>query len=145
MAIHLLIFETIASAIGALKRIRPYITTNTAVQVYQALIQPHVHYCCSVWDGLGEILSCKMQKLQNRAVRVIMRANYDASAGILLDALHWDNLSLRREKLTAGLMFKTLKGNVSLYLQNMFSVRGIGYNIRNFEMRLNLPKPEQII
>ena len=38
-------------------------------------------------------------------------------------------------------MFKTLKGNVPLYLQNMFSVRGIAYNIRNSEMRLNLPKP----
>ena len=74
-----------------------------------------------------------------------MRANYDASAGILLDALHWDNLSLRREKLKAGLVFKTLKGNVPLYLQNMFSVRGIGYNIRNSEMRLNCPSHEQII
>ena len=135
------ISKKIASAIGALKRIRPYITTNTAVQVYQTLIQPHFDYCCSVWDGLGETLSCKMQKLQNRAARVSMRANYDASAGILLDALHWDNLSLRREKLKAGLVFKTLKGNVPLYLQNMFSVRGIGYNIRNSEMRLNLPKP----
>ena len=60
------ISKKIASAIGALKRIRPYITTNTAVQVYQALIQPHFDYCCSVWDGLGETLSCKMQKLQNR-------------------------------------------------------------------------------
>ena len=134
------ISKKIASAIGALKRFRPYITTNTAVQVYQALIQPHFDYCCSVWDGLGETLSCKLQKLQNRAARVIMRANYDASAGILLDALHWDNLSLRREKLKAGLMFKTLKGNVPPYLQNMFSVRGTNYNIRNSETRLNLPK-----
>ena len=94
---------------GALKRIRPYITTSTAVQVYQALIQPHFDHCCSVWDGLGETLSCKIQKLQNRPERVIMRANYDDSAGILLDTLHWDNLSLRREKLKAGLMIKTLK------------------------------------
>ena len=46
--------DKIASAIGALKRIRPYITTNTAVEVYQALIQPHFDYCCSVWDGLGD-------------------------------------------------------------------------------------------
>ncbi len=135
------ISKKIASAIGALKRIRPYITTSTAVQVYQALIQPHFDYCCSVWDGLGETLSCKIQKLQNRAARVIMRANYDDSAGILLDTLHWDNLSLRREKLKAGLMFKTLKGNMPSYLQDMFSFRGLGYNIRNSEIRLNLPKP----
>ena len=61
--------KKIASAIGALKRIRPYITTSTAVQVYQALIQPHFDYCCSVWDGLGETLSCKIQELQNRAAQ----------------------------------------------------------------------------
>jgi len=51
------ISKKIASAIGALKRIRSYIPTNTAVQVYQALIQPHFDYCCSVWDGLSETLS----------------------------------------------------------------------------------------
>ncbi len=119
------ISKKIASAIGALKRIRPYITTSTAVQVYQALIQPHFDYCCSVWDGLGETFSCKIQKLQNRAARVIMRANYDDSAGILLDTLHWDNLSLRREKLKAGLVFKTLKGNMPSYLQDMSKPRTI--------------------
>ena len=129
--------KKIASAIFALKRIRPYITTNTAIQVYQALIQPHFDYCCSVWDGLGETLSCKLQKLQNRAAR----ANYDCSASILLENLHWDNLSLRREKLKAGRMFKTLNGNTPSYLQDMFSVRGTGYNARNSDVRLNLPKP----
>ena len=46
------IFKKIASAIGALKRIRPYVTTDAAIHVYRALIQPHFDYCCSVWDGL---------------------------------------------------------------------------------------------
>ena len=68
--------KKIASAIGALKRIRSCISMNTAIQVYQALIQPHFDYCCSVWDGLGETLSSKLQKLQNRAVRVITRSSY---------------------------------------------------------------------
>ena len=45
--------KKISSAIGALKRIRSFITTRTAVEVYFALIQPHFDYCCSVWDGLG--------------------------------------------------------------------------------------------
>ena len=42
------ISKKIASAIGALKRIRPYVTTDTAIQVYRALIQPYFDYCCSV-------------------------------------------------------------------------------------------------
>ncbi len=115
---------------------------NTAIQVHQALIQHHFDYCCcSVWDGLGETLSSKLQKLQNRAVRVITRSSYDTNAAVLLDTLHLDNLSLRRKKFKDGLMFKILKGDIPTYLQNLFSVRGSEYNLRNFEMTINLPKP----
>jgi hypothetical protein len=133
--------KKIASAIGALKRIRSFITTNTAIQVYQSLIQPHFDYCCSVWDGLGETLSCKLQKLQNRAVRVITTSSCDTSASTLLNTSHLDRIFLRRKKLKAGLIFKTLKGNIASYLQDFFSVRDTGYNLRNSETRLNLPKP----
>ena len=51
-----------------------------------------------------------------------MSANYDASVGVLLDVLHWYNLSLHCEKLKAALMFKVLKGDVPPYLQNMVLV-----------------------
>ena len=119
--------KKIASAIGALKRIRSCISMNTPIQVYQALIQPHFDY------GLGETLSSKLQKLQNRAVRVITRSSYDTNAAVLLDNLHLDNLSLRRKKFKAGLMFKTLKGNTPSYLQNLFSVCSSEYNLSNFK------------
>lgn len=81
-AVHIdKICKRIASAIGALKRRRPIITTDAAIQIYRALIQPHFDYCwLSVWDGLGETLSCKLRKLQNRAARVILWTNYDARA-----------------------------------------------------------------
>ncbi len=104
-----------------------------SIQVYQALIQPHFDYCRSVCDGLGETLNSKLQKLQNRAVRVITRFSYDTNAAVLLDTLHLDNLSLRRKTFKAGLMFKTLKGNTPTYLQNLFSVRGSEYNLSNFK------------
>ncbi len=104
---------------------------NTAIQVYQALlIQPHFDY------GLGETLSSKLQKLQNRAVRVITRCSYDTNAAVLLDTLHLDNLSLRHKKFKAGLMFKTLKGNTPTYLQNLFSVCSSEYNLSNFKLKL---------
>ena len=105
------------------------------------MIQPHFDYCCSVWDNFGGTLSNKLQKLQNRAVRVITRSPYDASASPLLDGLHLDNLSLRRKKIKAKMMFKILKGDAPDYLQNLFSARGTGYNLRNSEIKLNLPKP----
>ena len=119
--------KEIASAFGALKRIKPFITLKTVLTVSQALIQPHFDYCCSVWDGLGEGLANKIQKLQNRAARVITRSRYDASAGIILDDLRVDHLALRRKKLKAIQMFKIIRENAPSYLENLFSIRGTGY------------------
>ena len=70
-----------------------------AFQVYTDLIQPHFDHGCSVWDELGGTLATKLQKLQNRAARVITRSSYDADAGALLTLLQLDNLSIRRKKL----------------------------------------------
>ena len=82
--------KKISSAIGALKRIRPYISERTAFQIYQALILPHSDYCSSVWGdcNLSLIDKKKLQKLQNRAARAITRSNYDASATFLLNLLN---------------------------------------------------------
>ena len=59
--------KKLSSAIGALKRIRPFASQSTAIQIYNALIQPHLDYCSPVWDGLSNQMSDKLQKLQNRA------------------------------------------------------------------------------
>ena len=110
--------------------------------MYFALIQLHFDYCCSVWNGLGETLSTKIQKLQNRAVRVITRSSYDTNASVLLNALQLDNLYVRRRKLKAQLMFEIiLKGNMPSYLRTLFSIRNTEYNLRNNQFKLNLPKP----
>ena len=42
------ISKKISSAIGALERIRPFISESTAVQIYQALVLHHFDYCSPV-------------------------------------------------------------------------------------------------
>ena len=131
----------ISSAIGALKRIRPYISKRTALQIYQALILPHFDYCSSVWGDCNLTLSDKLQKLQNRAAMAITRSNYYTSATFLLNLLNWDDLTTRRQKLKAILIFKTINGLTPGYLQNSFSTRSAQYNLRNVEAKLELPLP----
>ena len=82
-----------------------------------------------------------MQKLQNRAVRVITRSPYDASASPLLDSLLLDNLCLRRKKIKAKMIFKILKVMRQLTFK-IFSLLVVhGYTLRNSEIKLNIPKP----
>ena len=87
-----------SSAIGALKRVRPFISTDVAVQIYNALILPHFDYCSPVWDCMSDYLSDKLQKLQNRAARVITKSPFDTSSNLLLAMLKWAKLSPRRKK-----------------------------------------------
>ena len=82
------ISKKISSATGALKRIRPFISESTALQIYQALILPRFDYCSPVWDELSGTLSDKLQKLQSRAARVITRSSYDTGVSILLNRLN---------------------------------------------------------
>ena len=114
----------ISLAIGALRRIRSLISQSTAVQIYNALIQPHFDYCAPVWDGLSSYLCEKLQKLQNRAARVILQANYEVYSSLLLETLKWHQLSLRRRKQKAIMMFKSLNGLAPVYLHDLF--RSIG-------------------
>ena len=100
---------------------RDFITTETAIRVYQSLVEPYFSYCAPVWDGLGKKQSKKLQKLQNRAARVITRSSYDISSSSLLEELNWESLSTKRLKQKAILMFNTINKHTPFYLQEMFS------------------------
>ena len=98
-------------------------------------------YCAPVWDGLGHTLSDRLQKLQNRAARVITHSSYDISSNLLLDQLKWNNLSVNRQKQKAILMYKTLNGQTPQYLHEMFTSRRCQYPLRNSNGKLFIPKP----
>ena len=120
------ICKKVSSAIGSLKRVRPFISKETAIQIYNALIMPHFDYCSPVWDCLNGYLSDKLQKLQNRAARVITKLPFDTSSNHLLSTLDWKRLSLRRKKQKALMMYKTINNLGPEYLQSLFSQRHQG-------------------
>ena len=97
--------KKISKAIGALKRVRTFISVKTGLQIYHALILPYFDYCSSVWGECSVTLCDKLQKLQNMAARVITRSGYDVSAKHLI-SLRQDNLTKHRKEIKATLMFK---------------------------------------
>ena len=93
----------------------------TYVLLYRALIEPYFDYCCPVWDGLSNKLADKLQKLQNRTIRVITKSDYYSSATALCGKLGWHNLCTRRKKQKLKLMFKTLNDQSPEYLKAYLS------------------------
>ena len=117
------ICKNIASALGAIKRIRHLVLFSILMNVYNSLVQPHFDYCNVVWGNCGIGLSDKLQKFQNRAARILMSASYDCNVDDLFRALGWRKLKHQRLVSTAIMMYKTLHGMTPEYLRSRFVSR----------------------
>ncbi|CAH3199209.1 unnamed protein product, partial [Porites evermanni] len=72
----------ISAGIAILKRVSHFILFDTRMNMYNALVMPYFN-CCSA--GLAD----KLQKMQNRAARILTFSNYEVRSSVLLDELRW--------------------------------------------------------
>ena len=138
------ISKKISAAIGGLKRVRHLVPFGTLLTMYDSLVLPYFDYCSAVWGHCCKGLSDKLQKLQNRAARVVTFSNYDRQSSELLDELMWDNLETRRSKQLAVLMYKTIiNKSTPNYLFKIFeNINSIhSHNLRNSEYNVYIPRP----
>ena len=96
---------------------------------------------CEVWDSCCNTLAVKLQKLQNRAARVLTFSGYDASADPLIEILGWQKLESQRSFHKAVMVYKSLNGLAPEYMRSMFIYRDTVYSLRDAEGKLNIPKP----
>ena len=100
------ISKNISYGIGSIKRrISHCVPPATLHNIYHGLVQSHFDYCSVVWGNCAKTLSDKLQRLQNRAVRVVTHSSYDADAIQLFKELGLDNLETRRQKLKAEMVY----------------------------------------
>ena len=64
----------------------------------------------------------KLQKLENRAARIITRANYSIRSSDVLNSLEWSNLEKRKKRHLLVMMFKVFNNNCPTYLQERFHI-----------------------
>ena len=135
----------ISSGIGAIKKAKEFVDRNTLVLIYNALVQPHFDYCCEVWDVLGKTLSDRLQKLQDRAARIIMNFKNESRQSLLArNSLGWINLEERRVHIKAKLMYKSINNLAPERLSNLFQNSNTiyDYDLRGSSTRLCLPRPK---
>ena len=136
--------KKVTSGIGAIRKIRDFVDRDTLISIYNALINPHFEYCSEVWDTLGVGLSNRLQKLQNRAARVIMNFGNDISGPEAIKALGWETLETRRAKSKAKTMYKVLNNLAPSSLAELFEQKRniTQYDLRGSSTSLQLPQPK---
>ena len=137
------ICKKITSGISALRRLKEFADKQTLLSVYNAIVRPYFDYCCEVWDVFGETQSKRLQKLQNRAARIILNMSNDIDHSVALQALGWKPLKTERKKSKAKIMYKLLNKMGPKSLSNLFTYKGevTNYKLRNISSSLCLPQP----
>ena len=138
------ISKKISSGIASIKRISHCVPPATLHNIYHGLDQSHFDYCSVVWGNCAKTLFYKLQRLQNRAVRILTHSSYGADANQLLTELGWDNLETRRQKRKAEMVYKSLNGLAPNDLSSKFIQRSdvtTCYNLRDSDKKLAIPLP----
>ena len=104
--------------LGLLKRVRNYVDLDTLANIYKGLIQPHLEYGCVVWDGLDKGLAITLQRLQNRATRIIARSSWEVRSKDILSNLGWETLKSSRYNLKKKFMAKVMNGRSPKYIED---------------------------
>jgi hypothetical protein len=103
------VIKKLVVVISLLRRNRKVLKKCDLMNVYRAIVEPYFDYCCIIWDGISDYLALKLQKLQNRAARIITGADYLRRSSDILNKLGWEKLSERRQKCKAVMMHKIIK------------------------------------
>ncbi len=133
----------ISRALGFLKYAKKIVPKDTLIKMYHGIVEPHFRYCCSVWGGCGETKLQILQKLQNRAARIVTNSSFDVSVSNLIKDLKWQTVNDMIKCETATITYKALSGLAPGYLSNIFkknSARGIKMNLRNATADVLVPR-----
>ena len=111
--------------------------------MYDALVAPYFDYCSEVWGCMGKGLCVILQRLQNRAGRIITFSDYNTRSADILQDLRWDTLEQRRSKQLAISVFKSLNNLYPESLKNMFKpTSGVhSYNVPGASNNIFVPRP----
>ena len=124
-----------------LKYAKKFLRQGTLSKMYRGIVEPHFRYCCSVWGCCGKTQIDALQRLQNRAARIVTNSSYHVSATGLIKRLGWPTISDIILSETATIMFKSTNSLAPEYLSELF-VKNSALNtmrLRNTEADLRVP------
>ena len=121
-------------------RLHKLISRETMFKVYMAFIVPHVHYCSTVWHFCWARNTEKLDTLNKRILRFILK-DYSSPYSQFLDKVNLTSLRDKQLQSMFIVLYKSLFVTDYLnYMRDMFTLRAVNYNLSGYHI-LSLPKP----
>ena len=119
-----------ARQLNALARISKHLNINSRRAIYNSFIMSNFNYCPLVWHFCGQVNNQKLEKIQERALRILF-ADYNSSYTELLGRAGTTTLLIQRLRLIALTVFKSLHGLNPPCLNDMFTPKQVPYRMRD--------------
>ena len=127
----------VSKGLGIMRRIKTFVT-HLSWNPYNSLILPYFDYCNMVWENTAKYNLQKIQKMQNRAARILTGSSYDVPTTDLMRQLEWQTLEDRRDNKKALLMHKVKNGTAPDLIKNLFNICVKITCNQNYSLRSNL-------
>lgn len=132
-----LVLSKIHAKMAALRRIRNFIDSNTALKLYKSYILPHFDYCSPLLIGINNTLSDKLEHTNYYVLRTLFNLPKSISYEQILSQYNLDSIKHRRLVQALTLVYKGYPN----YISNMFRIKNCAYNLRGVGSRLDQPAP----
>lgn len=111
--------STISSRISLLKQLAKYVPIKVQKTYYQGYILPLLDYGSNTWGTTYKINIDRLNKLQKRAARIILKADYTTPSTDMFKELDWMSVSSRCNYNKAVLTYKALNKLTPPYISDL--------------------------
>ena len=105
-----------------ISKIRPFITDDACKSIVQNTIISRIDYCSSLLFGVCASQIMRLQRIQNRAARMITRSSVSSHITPILYNLHWLPCSFRIQFRILTFVFKCLNDLAPSYFRSLISL-----------------------
>ena len=111
--------------------IRHYLTDDATKTFVVSLVLSRIDYCNPPFAGLSQSLVGKLQRVQNCAARVVVRAPLHVQITPILRHLHWLPFRARISYKSAWLCFNIITSFAPAYLSDLLHLYSLSRSLRS--------------
>ena len=111
----------LASKISLLKHISAYVPQDVQKMFYQAYILPILDYGSNTWGTTSTANIERLSKLQKRAARIILKADFMTPSSYMFEQLGWQTIPKRLLYNKSVLVYKALNDLTPTYITNLLT------------------------
>ena len=126
-----------ARQLNALARISNYLDIKSRKIIYQSFVASNFNYCPLVWHFCGKVNNSKLEKIQERALKIIYK-DYESTYNELITKSNSCTLLVSRLRILLCEVFKSIKKINTACLNDLFEIKVSDYSFRD-ELKLYQP------